>query len=154
MVPTTRAALAVSSGSVQVRSPRLPSSAPSTTITPSTTTGARPPAQLALHIPKCALNAYVGLTGAVLGSCTSSFVYFVTYEKVRGFLDAHFPGEGLPGLKHVVCASAGALTSAVVRVPSDVIKHRVQAGMYPSIRAAASSIVQKEGVKVRCARAA
>jgi hypothetical protein len=68
--------------------------------------------------------------------------------QIRSLLEQLLPGGHLPGLRHVLCASAGAITSAVVRVPSDVIKHRVQASMYPNIKAAATSILQKEGVRV------
>jgi hypothetical protein len=77
----------VAPNGTQLRPPaQLPSASSSSggsSITPRAAAGqARPPAVLSLHIPKCAQNAYVGLTGAIVGSCTSSFVYFVVYEKV------------------------------------------------------------------------
>ena len=53
-------------------------------------------------------------------------LYFATYEWCKDKLEA----KGLPSaVTHLASASAGAVMSAFVRVPTDTIKHRVQAYM-------------------------
>jgi solute carrier family 25 S-adenosylmethionine transporter 26 len=45
---------------------------------------------------------------------------------------------------HVAAAAAGAAASAVVRVPADVLKHRVQAWLFPDVLSAARAAIAGE----------
>ena len=47
---------------------------------------------------------------------------------------------------HLVSASAGALASSIVRVPTDTIRHRVQAYLHPNVFRAGICILRKEGL--------
>ena len=71
-------------------------------------------------------DVYRGLTGAVLGTIPTAMLYFTTYEWCKTRLEA----RGAPSaITHLASASAGAIMSAFIRVPTDTIKHRVQAYM-------------------------
>ena len=75
-------------------------------------------------------DIYLGLTGAVVGTIPTAFLYFSTYEFCKGRL----AGSGRSdALVHLAAASAGAVVSAFVRVPTDTLKHRVQAYFLPDI---------------------
>lgn len=44
-------------------------------------------------------------------------------------------------------ASAGAITSSLVRVPTDTIRHRVQAYLHTNVFEAGMCVVKREGLK-------
>ncbi len=46
-----------------------------------------------------------------------------------------------------VSSSTAAMVSAFFRVPADVLKHRVQAYVYPSVAQAARTIMLRQGVR-------
>lgn len=48
---------------------------------------------------------------------------------------------------HFISASCGAVTSCIVRVPTDTIRHRVQAYMHPNVFSSASAIVKQQGIR-------
>lgn len=50
-------------------------------------------------------------------------------------------------MTHLTSASAGAIVSSLVRVPTDTIRHRVQAYLHNNIFEAAVYIVKHEGVR-------
>lgn len=75
-------------------------------------------------------DVYLGLTGAVLGTIPTAFLYFWAYEWCKKKLEARKQPHALT---HILSASAGAIVSAVVRVPTDTLKHRVQAYVLPNI---------------------
>ena len=76
------------------------------------------------------LDLYLGLWSVPLYTVPTAFIYFCTYESLKGKLEQ----RGLPSaVAHLVPACAGAVLSAAVRVPGDTLKHRVQAYQYPNI---------------------
>lgn len=76
------------------------------------------------------LDLYLGLWSVPLCTVPTAFIYFCTYESLKGKLEQ----RGLPSaVAHLVPACAGAILSAAVRVPGDTLKHRVQAYQYPNI---------------------
>ncbi|KAK9902064.1 hypothetical protein WJX75_003057 [Coccomyxa subellipsoidea] len=88
-------------------------------------------------------DIYLGISGAILGTIPTAFLYFSTYEWCKEKLTA----QGQPqALTHLASASAGAIVSAFIRVPTDTLKHRVQAYLLPDIWRGARSIVAAEGV--------
>lgn len=97
---------------------------------------------------------FLGLRGALLGAVPTALLYFASYDackrglerilhgvdarRLGGASDAAGAGKeanstwgsgggGRRAAVHIASASAGALVSAFVRVPSDTLKHRVQA---------------------------
>lgn len=86
-------------------------------------------------------NLYLGLSGAVLGTLPTAVIYFATYETVKRSL-----GDRSPGVVHLCAAASGACVSSFVKVPMDVLKHRVQAYFYANIGEAAKTILRKDGV--------
>ena len=73
---------------------------------------------------------YRGLTGAVLGTIPTAILYFTTYEWCKARLEAR---KAPSAVTHLASASAGAVMSAFIRVPTDTIKHRVQAYMETNV---------------------
>ncbi|KAK9804260.1 hypothetical protein WJX72_003751 [[Myrmecia] bisecta] len=88
-------------------------------------------------------DVYLGLTGAVLGTIPTACLYFSTYEWCKTRLERQKHSQAFV---HLASASAGAVVSALVRVPTDTLKHRVQAYMHGNIFQAARSIVASEGI--------
>lgn len=90
-----------------------------------------------LNVPECMPHAlqgprdmYLGLTGAVLGTIPTAILYFTAYEWCKTRLEA----RGAPSaVTHLASASAGAVLSSFVRVPTDTVKHRVQAYMETNV---------------------
>ena len=76
------------------------------------------------------LSLWLPALGAILGTIPVALVYFSTYEACKGFLES----RGTSGATvHLASASAGAVASAFVRVPTDILRHRVQAYYIPNI---------------------
>lgn len=71
---------------------------------------------------------YRGVGSAVVGSAPGAAFFFVTYESTKSLLsvsrhDSH-------ALQHMLAASAGEIAACAVRVPTEVIKQRAQAGQH------------------------
>lgn len=75
-------------------------------------------------------DVYRGLTGAVLGTIPTAILYFATYEWCKARLEAR---KAPSAVTHLASASAGAVMSAFIRVPTDTVKHRVQAYMETNV---------------------
>lgn len=75
-------------------------------------------------------DVYRGLTGAMLGTIPTAILYFTTYEWCKARLEAR---KAPSAVTHLASASAGAVMSAFIRVPTDTIKHRVQAYMETNV---------------------
>lgn len=71
-------------------------------------------------------------------------VYMPSYELAQMQL-SRLGRERLIGLRHVVAGSLAGLCGSLVKVPVDVVKKRLQAGIYPNLGAAVTSIAA-EGV--------
>lgn len=85
-------------------------------------------------------DVYRGLTGAVLGTIPTAMLYFTTYEWCKTRLEA----RGAPSaVTHLASASAGAVMSAFIRVPTDTIKHRVQAYMETDVFLVGDTLVMR-----------
>ena len=83
-----------------------------------------------LHGVQGPKDVYRGLTGAVLGTIPTAILYFTTYEWCKARLEAR---KAPSAITHLASASAGAVMSAFIRVPTDTIKHRVQAYMETNV---------------------
>ena len=89
-----------------------------------------------------ALSLYSGLGATILGSVPSIAIYFGCYQ--------FFKGQLLPilGVHFSIALSAGLanLFAACVRVPFEIVKQRLQAGVYPDTASAVSGMLSEGGI--------
>ncbi|KUJ23117.1 s-adenosylmethionine mitochondrial carrier protein-like protein [Mollisia scopiformis] len=83
---------------------------------------------------------YRGVGSAIIGSAPGAALFFSTYEYTKSFLSARRHATGTNGengdwtapIEHMLAASLGEVAACAVRVPTEVVKQRAQAGQYPS----------------------
>lgn len=68
-----------------------------------------------------------------------------SYELAQMQLGKHLGGKELLGMRHVAAGSVAGLCGSLVKVPVDVVKKRLQAGLYPNIFVAIASIAAERG---------
>ncbi|KAI8066337.1 mitochondrial carrier domain-containing protein [Gongronella butleri] len=90
-------------------------------------------------------GVYSGLLAAVIGSAPSASLFFVTYEATKHVLGASIDPTFAPFI-HMAAASCGEVTACSVRVPTEVVKQRLQTKQYTSVSSAVSSVVRTEGI--------
>ncbi|OIW25797.1 mitochondrial carrier, partial [Coniochaeta ligniaria NRRL 30616] len=83
---------------------------------------------------------YRGVGSAVVGSAPGAAFFFVTYEGTKSLLSqTSWLGGGIGGGRdgqgqgpatHMLAASAGEVAACAVRVPTEVVKQRAQAGQH------------------------
>jgi len=89
---------------------------------------------------------YNGLGSAVVGSAPGAALFFVTYESVKSSFSNGSKGiQGNEVLVHGVAASLGEIAACAVRVPTEVVKQRVQAGQHVSSSEALRAILRMKG---------
>lgn len=91
-------------------------------------------------------DIYLGVIGSMVSTLGVGVLYFGTYQAFKATADEHLASTRFASLSHVMAASTGAVVSALVRVPGDTLKHRVQAYFHPNCWAALQAIVREEGV--------
>lgn len=92
------------------------------------------------------LSLWSGLGVTIFGSSSSIAVYFGIYSSTKEYLQKIFPSKNMKVINVIVSAAIGNSIAAVVRVPYEVIKQRLQTGQYSSLSNAFLSITSKEGV--------
>ncbi|RYP53117.1 hypothetical protein DL769_010563 [Monosporascus sp. CRB-8-3] len=89
-------------------------------------------------------GVYRGVGSALVGSAPGAAFFFCTYEGVKSLLSSTSPsspsegrGRGEGGgaawtepLSHMLAASLGEVAACAVRVPTEVVKQRAQAGLH------------------------
>ena len=89
-------------------------------------------------------GVYRGVGSALIGSAPGAALFFVTYEASKGLLTTARGGgtddEG-GAVRHMLAASAGEIAACAVRVPTEVVKQRAQAGQHASSAAALRALV-------------
>lgn len=89
---------------------------------------------------------YQGISSVAAGSAPGAAIFFVTYESLKKEL---LGTESLSsGAAHMMAASAGEVAACLVRVPTEVVKSRFQAGVYGkdiNVASAISKILAREG---------
>ncbi|KAH6711115.1 mitochondrial carrier domain-containing protein [Leptodontidium sp. 2 PMI_412] len=100
---------------------------------------------------------YRGVGSAIVGSAPGAALFFCTYEYTKSFLSARRHAksviEGGGGseewtapIEHMLAASLGEVAACAVRVPTEVIKQRTQAGQYPSSLSTIKAILSQRRV--------
>src|SRR3954471_10004427 len=93
---------------------------------------------------------YRGVGSAIIGSAPGAALFFCTYEYTKSFLSARRKVREATGgqtwewtapIEHMVAASLGEVAACAVRVPTEVVKQRAQAGQYPSSISALQGIL-------------
>ncbi|KAJ4367279.1 S-adenosylmethionine transporter [Neocucurbitaria cava] len=91
---------------------------------------------------------YRGVGSAIVGSAPGAALFFITYDSIKRSFAApqttiSYNAEGKPykeevrdggneALGHMAAASLGEVAACAVRVPTEVVKQRAQAGQHPS----------------------
>eukprot|EP00054_Salpingoeca_dolichothecata_P018085 m.110543 g.110543 ORF g.110543 m.110543 type:complete len:267 (-) comp22727_c0_seq1:75-875(-) len=88
---------------------------------------------------------YRGLLATAAGSGPSAAAFFGTYETTRKYLNKAFPQH--THFNPMACASAGEAVSAIVRVPFELVKQKMQAGVYQATSVAVKDIFQRHGLR-------
>ena len=99
-------------------------------------------------------HLYKGLGGNLVGVVPACALFFAVYEPAKRALlptPSDGDGEGTAAhhrrtvIAHLAAAASAGLASSLVRVPTEVVKTRMQTGQFSSARAALRHIVAKEG---------
>jgi solute carrier family 25 S-adenosylmethionine transporter 26 len=90
---------------------------------------------------------YNGLSAAAIGSAPGAALFFVTYDASKIWLESiNNPTlQSVPAVVHMTAASLGEVMACLVRVPTEVVKQRMQAGQHHSLRDTVSTTMQREG---------
>nr|XP_004252565.1 S-adenosylmethionine carrier 1, chloroplastic/mitochondrial-like isoform X1 [Solanum lycopersicum]XP_019067218.1 S-adenosylmethionine carrier 1, chloroplastic/mitochondrial-like isoform X1 [Solanum lycopersicum] len=89
---------------------------------------------------------YSGLAGNLVGVLPASAIFVGVYEPTKRKLLDSFP-ENLSALAHLTAGAIGGAASSIVRVPTEVVKQRMQTGQFSSAPDAVRLIVAKEGFR-------
>lgn len=89
---------------------------------------------------------YAGLAGNLVGVLPASAIFVGVYEPTKQRLLKLFP-ENLSAFAHLTAGAIGGAASSLIRVPTEVVKQRMQTGQFTSAPNAVRLIVAKEGFK-------
>lgn len=90
-------------------------------------------------------GVYKGLGAAALGSAPGASLFFSTYEFMKQKL-GNYPAFLPPAGVHMLAASSGEVMACLIRVPTEVVKQRMQAGLGTSISSTLKSIMAIDGI--------
>lgn len=86
---------------------------------------------------------YKGLSAAATGSAPGAALFFSTYE----FCKIRLKESGIPApMIHMLAASCGEVAACSIRVPTEVIKQRMQTGMHSKLEVALNHTFQTHGI--------
>ncbi|KAJ7945316.1 S-adenosylmethionine carrier 1, chloroplastic/mitochondrial [Quillaja saponaria] len=89
---------------------------------------------------------YSGLAGNLAGVLPASALFVGVYEPTKQKLLKLFP-ENLSAVAHLTAGAIGGIAASIIRVPTEVVKQRMQTGQFSSAPAAVRFIASKEGFK-------
>ncbi|XP_030463344.2 S-adenosylmethionine carrier 1, chloroplastic/mitochondrial isoform X2 [Syzygium oleosum] len=89
---------------------------------------------------------YSGLAGNLAGVLPASALFVGVYEPAKQKLLRMFP-ENLSALAHLTAGALGGVAASLIRVPTEVVKQRMQTRQFNSAPDAVRLIVSKEGFK-------
>ncbi|KAK6938238.1 Mitochondrial substrate/solute carrier [Dillenia turbinata] len=89
---------------------------------------------------------YSGLAGNLVGVLPASAIFVGVYEPTKQKLLKTFP-ENYSALAHLTAGAIGGAASSLIRVPTEVVKQRMQTGQFTAASEAFRVIVAKEGVR-------
>ncbi|XP_057529167.1 S-adenosylmethionine carrier 1, chloroplastic/mitochondrial [Amaranthus tricolor] len=89
---------------------------------------------------------YSGLAGNLAGVLPASAAFLGVYEPTKQKLLRLLP-ENLSAVAHLTAGAVGGVAASFIRVPTEVVKQRMQTGQFASAPDAVRLIVAKEGFK-------
>lgn len=91
---------------------------------------------------------YAGFGPAVVASAPAAAAFFGAYDYVKRVLSEHPLGgqEKYAPFCHLIAAAVGDIAGSTVRAPFEVVKQRVQSGVYAGAGAAVRATFAKEGL--------
>ncbi|KAJ1838727.1 S-adenosylmethionine transporter [Coemansia sp. RSA 486] len=89
---------------------------------------------------------YSGLSSAIIGSSPGAAMFFLTYEQIKAGFERRGISKEYQPLAHMAAASAGEVAACLVRVPTEVIKQRLQAKHHSSLTGAIRGTYRVEGL--------
>ncbi|KAF8404469.1 hypothetical protein HHK36_009354 [Tetracentron sinense] len=89
---------------------------------------------------------YSGLAGNLAGVLPASAIFVGVYEPTKQKLLKTFP-DNLSAIAHLTAGAIGGAAASLIRVPTEVVKQRMQTGQFASAPDAVRLIVAKEGFK-------
>jgi solute carrier family 25 (mitochondrial S-adenosylmethionine transporter), member 26 len=90
-------------------------------------------------------GVYRGLGAAAAASAPAAAVFFQSYVTMKGYLLEQNKGMWAPSA-HMAAAAFGEVTSALVRVPFEIVKQQLQAHVYASNTAAVKALLTPNGM--------
>ena len=85
---------------------------------------------------------YNGLGAAAAGSAPGAALFFTTYEHMKPIIYQHYGAEN-PAISHMIAASIGEAVACLVRVPTEVIKAKLQIGETVGLRNTFHSVLRE-----------
>ena len=76
---------------------------------------------------------YKGLSVAAVGSAPGAALFFSSYETMKQILQSNHSNNIPTPFIHMIAASCGEVAACIIRVPTEVIKQRLQAGMQSNV---------------------
>lgn len=89
---------------------------------------------------------YSGLSGNLFGVIPASAIFIGVYEPVKQHLLKLLPENFSVGA-HLSAGAAGGLAASLVRVPTEVVKQRMQTGQFATAVGAVQGILAREGTR-------
>ncbi|KAF1790860.1 Mitochondrial carrier domain [Phytophthora cactorum] len=86
---------------------------------------------------------YSGLSAAAAGSAPGGALFFSTYETSKSLIGMTAPNQKHSPLVHMAAAASAA---CLVRTPTEIVKQRMQTGVYKTLPEALNAIRVGEGV--------
>lgn len=99
-----------------------------------------------LRKPSLFKGLYQGFGPAVAASAPAAAAFFAMYDYTKRVLESRLHDDKYVPVCHMVAAGAGDVAGSTVRVPFEVVKQRMQSGMYASAREAVRATFASEGV--------
>ncbi|KAI7876460.1 mitochondrial carrier [Lichtheimia hyalospora FSU 10163] len=90
-------------------------------------------------------GVYSGLLTAVIGSAPNASLFFVSYEATKRLLGASVDPKH-SHFVHMAAASFGEIIACTVRVPTEVIKQRMQTKQFTATSDAVKHVIRTEGI--------
>lgn len=87
---------------------------------------------------------YEGVVPYATADGLSGAVKFATYERAKAWCENHVADSYVPAARFG-CAALAFVACSVILVPGELLKQRLQAGMYPGLIVGVKTILRKEG---------
>jgi len=92
---------------------------------------------------------FKGLSAAATGSAPGAALFFSTYETMKPKIHQTVYGtssaSGTGPISHMLAASCGEVAACLIRVPTEIVKQRMQVGMHNSIGSCVRDILRTDG---------